>query len=291
MGHLRPEINEQHIDQVRQLLRDHPDWHRSRLSVELCELWGWKSDTGQLKDISCRDLLRSLECAGEIKLPQKRRLGAVKAKSGEVGRQLSLFSEAPQPMIETNLKAVMPVAIEIADARDKISEFKSYIDQYHYLAYGRSVGECIRYLVRSRDAGEYFSSQEIEEYFRCFLDILDRGDAEYQRAIEGKQIVVRYNEEKCLLRRLREYADEHLRFITNPNVPRGNNGAERGAKEAKRKVRVSGGFRSDKGADNYARSTSVIGTMRKNDMDVFQGLKDILNGETLSFGFQPCGSG
>jgi hypothetical protein len=141
------------------------------------------------------------------------------------------------------------------------------------------------------DAGVYFSEQEKKEYYREFLDILDRGDAEYQKAIEGKQTIVRYNEEKCLLRRLREYADEHLRFITNPEVPRGNNGAERGAKEAKRKVRVSGGFRSDKGADNYARSTSVIGTMRKNDMNVFQGLKDIMNGETLSFGFQLCGSG
>jgi len=137
------------------------------------------------------------------------------------------------------------------------------------------------------DQGEYFSDQEIEEYFRRFLEILDRGEAEYQNAIEGKWTIVRFNEERCLLKRLREYVDEHLRYITNPEVPRGNNGAERGAKEAKRKVRVSGGFRSDTGADNYARSTSVIGTMRKNDMNVFQGIKDILNGQTLDFNFEP----
>jgi hypothetical protein len=141
------------------------------------------------------------------------------------------------------------------------------------------------------DRGEYFSDEEKEGYFRIFLEILDRGDAEYQKAIEGKQTVVRYNEEKCLLKRLREYVDEHLRYITNPEVPRGNNGAERGAKEAKRKMRVSGGFRSDSGADNYARVTSVIGTMRKNDMNVFQGIKDILDGESLSFGFQHQESG
>jgi hypothetical protein len=138
---------------------------------------------------------------------------------------------------------------------------------------------------------EYFSVQEIEAYFRRFLDILNRGDTEYQKAIDGKQTIVRYNEEKCLLKRLREYVNEHLRYLTHPEVPRGNNGAERGAKEAKRKVRVSGGFRSNSGANNYARATSVIGTMRKNDMNVFQGIKDILNGETLSFDFQPCESG
>ena len=68
------------------------------------------------------------------------------------------------------------------------------------------------------------------------------GDAEYQQAIEGEQKIVWYNEEKCLLKRLREYVPEHLRYITVPEVPRGNTGAEHGAKEAKRKVHVSGGF-------------------------------------------------
>jgi len=133
------------------------------------------------------------------------------------------------------------------------------------------------------DRGEYFSEQEIKDYYNKFLEILDMGDAEYQQAIEGKQRIVRFNEEKCLLKRLREYANEHLRYITVPEVPCGNSGAERCAKEAKRKVRVSGGFRSDKGADNYARVTSVISTMRKQKMDIFQGIKDIMNGKTLDF--------
>ena len=140
------------------------------------------------------------------------------------------------------------------------------------------------------DKGEYFSNQEIKDYFIRFLEILDMGDAEYQQAIEGKQRIARYNEEKCLLKRLRKYAAEHLRYITVPEVPRGNTGAERGAKEAKRKVRVSGGFRSDKGANNYARVTSVVSTMRRHKMDVFQGIKDILNGETLNFSSPPIDS-
>ncbi len=139
--------------------------------------------------------------------------------------------------------------------------------------------------------GEYFSDQEIKDYFTRFLEILDMGDAEYQQAIEGKQRIVRYNEEKCLLKRLREYVSEHLRYITVPEVPRGNSGAERGAKEAKRKVRVSGGFRSDKGADNYARVTSVVSTMDKHKMDVFQGIKEILNGKIIDFNSLPIDSG
>ncbi len=140
------------------------------------------------------------------------------------------------------------------------------------------------------DINEYFNDQEIKDYFTGFLKILDMGDAEYRQAIEGKQKIVRFNEERCLLKRLREYVCEHLRYISDPIVPRGNNGAERSAKEAKRKVRVSGGFRSDKGADNYARVTSVVSTMNKQKMNIFQGFKDILNGETLVFNSQPSDS-
>jgi len=48
-------------------------------------------------------------------------------------------------------------------------------------------------------------------------------------------------------------------------------------------VRVSGGFRSDSGADNYACITSGASNMSKDKMDVFQGIKDIMKGKTLNF--------
>jgi hypothetical protein len=151
MGHIRPEITQQHIEQIKRLLDEHPDWNRTRLSRELCELWGWKSDVGQIKDISCRDLLRALEAGGLVTLPPRERMKVLEGRSRGTGIQLGLF-EADQPMpIEAKLGAAVPLAVEIADARDRIGEFKSYIDRFHYLGYGRSVGECMRYMVRSRD--------------------------------------------------------------------------------------------------------------------------------------------
>jgi hypothetical protein len=146
MAHTRPEIDNQIITQIKQLLNDHPDWLRSRLSKELCELWGWKSENGQLKDISCRDLLRSLDAAGKIKLPPPQ--NKARGKGGTASVQLFLHDETP---IETRLKMVTPVIVEIADAPERIGEFKSFIEQYHYLGYGQSVGECIRYMAWSRD--------------------------------------------------------------------------------------------------------------------------------------------
>jgi len=146
MIHNRPEITEQHMDQIRQLLNEHPDWHRSRLSKELCELWGWKSGNGQAKDISCRDLLRSLDTAGQIKLPPQQRAARKKGRSASI--QLSFHDTTP---IEKGLKDVLPLTVQIVTSKEGMDEYKSLIEQYHYLGYGQSVGECMRYMVRSKN--------------------------------------------------------------------------------------------------------------------------------------------
>ena len=146
MTYNRPEITAQHIEQIRQLISEHPDWHRSRLSVELCKLWGWIGANNLPKDISCRDLLRSLDAAGQIKLPPKQRGTRKKGHRADV--QLALHDTTP---VHKKLKEVLPLAVQIAASKVEMAEYKSLIEQYHYLGYGQSVGECMRYMVRGND--------------------------------------------------------------------------------------------------------------------------------------------
>ena len=68
MGHNKPEITSEHINQIKTLMYENPGWNRTVLSKKLCELWDWKSLAGQIKDISCWDLLRSLDRKGLISL-------------------------------------------------------------------------------------------------------------------------------------------------------------------------------------------------------------------------------
>jgi hypothetical protein len=135
--------------------------------------------------------------------------------------------------------------------------------------------------------GEYFGESETADIFKEYASIIDGGLAEYEAAIAGKKNIIYYNEEKCLLNRLKEYTPEHLRFVTDKLVPCGNNIAEQCAKEVKRKMKAAGCYRSDKGADNYARSASVISTLKKQKMDVFAGITDIFAGKTLEFSMAP----
>jgi len=53
MGHNKPTITGEHINQIKILINENPDWNRTVLSKKLCELWDWRSPVGQAKDISC----------------------------------------------------------------------------------------------------------------------------------------------------------------------------------------------------------------------------------------------
>ena len=116
-----------------------------------------------------------------------------------------------------------------------------------------------------------------------YTEILDRGQKEYDSAIEGKKNITYYDEERRLLSRLRKYLIEHLRFLTDFEVPFSNNGAEHGAKHVKGKQKASGGFRSDSGVDNYAVIASVIATLRKQRKHIFTAIKNAFMGQSPSF--------
>ena len=61
-------LTEVDVNEVRMLLREHPSWHRTRLSRELCGRWHWQRPDGQMKDMACRELLLKLESRALIKL-------------------------------------------------------------------------------------------------------------------------------------------------------------------------------------------------------------------------------
>ena len=86
-----------------------------------------------------------------------------------------------------------------------------------------------------------------------------------------------------LLIRLREYKEDVLRFMEKPEVPFTNNQAERDLRMIKCKQKISGGFRTKKGAENFATIRSVISTVKKQSLDILESIKDIIQGKTIVF--------
>ena len=115
-------------------------------------------------------------------------------------------------------------------------------------------------------------------------------DKEYERIIALGNDETPYNiasrkqsKARNLLDRFISYKAEVCRFANDFDVPFDNNQAERDIRFVKVKQKVSGGFRSEYGADNFAISSSVIGTAVKQKKSVFYTVKDIFLGVNSLF--------
>ena len=134
------------LEQVRRLLANHPEWSRYRLSRELCQVWGWRNLTGQIKDMAARTLLLKLEQRGWVRLPTRRRL----SPNRMLHKQIRRLAHPTDP-ITGALGDLQPLQIlELSRSPAVRPVFDSLLQQHHYLSYTSAVGQNVKYLVRDR---------------------------------------------------------------------------------------------------------------------------------------------
>ena len=140
----RPQITEELLTQIRWTISENPDWGRERISIHLCELWDWRVPGGNVKDISCRDMLRALDKAGSITLPAPKNLNwqSPRKKAAHLCHDMTEITDV--------LGNLRPLSVEVVERGAALTEFKSLIAQYHYLGFDRTVGENMKYMARCK---------------------------------------------------------------------------------------------------------------------------------------------
>lgn len=125
--------------------------------------------------------------------------------------------------------------------------------------------------------------------------VIEAGFAEYDRIValgwaanpspaserEEKQPVKGRKKEspaRRMLSRLTQYREETLAFLKDLTVPFANNQAERDQRMVKVQQKISGGFRSEGGADSFCRIRSYIETARKQGQPVLGSLEEVFRG-------------
>ena len=79
-----------------------------------------------------------------------------------------------------------------------------------------------------------------------------------------------------LLIRLRNFKDDVLRFVSDMNVPFTNNQAEQDIRMIKVKQKISGGFRSQNGADVFCTIRGFISTNRKQNLNILDAISSYI---------------
>jgi hypothetical protein len=143
------EIRNPEIETIREILTASPHSNRSAISVQVCEKLGWRQPNGKPQDVACREILRTLEQHGLIRLP-----APLTRSPNQVKRSRSLEAQEfsfPPREIEAALSDVPPVTLTLVEGRASSKMFTELMDRHHYLGYQWSVGRSVKYLFRMGD--------------------------------------------------------------------------------------------------------------------------------------------
>lgn len=141
-------LGEEELTAVRELIVQHPEWSRRRISQQLCVSWDWRNGVGQYKDMAARTLLVKLEQRGLIQLPPRRQTPINRMRA--TIRQPRLWDQTP---IQSGLAELGPLQVEeVSRERARREELAAALEQFHYLGSGGgTVGENLQYRVAQAD--------------------------------------------------------------------------------------------------------------------------------------------
>ena len=137
------------------------------------------------------------------------------------------------------------------------------------------------------DAGGVLPAPASRRYRNRYRKVLAEADSESpppeKTERQGSRGRIPRSKARNLLERLRNYENEVLKFMVDPEVPFSNNQAENDIRMTKVQQKISGCFRSWDGALIFCRVRSYLSTCRKQGITATNALRLLFEGKSPDF--------
>ena len=141
--------------------------------------------------------------------------------------------------------------------------------------------------VAVEDAGGCLTAADSMKYRQKYRDLLQEAQKECPPPDEsqrkGKRGRLKRSKARNLLERLTDYENETLLFMDDEKVPFTNNQGERDIRMTKVQQKISGCFRSMKGAEIFCRVRGYLSTCKKNGVKPTEALRLLFEGKLPQF--------
>ena len=143
---------------------------------------------------------------------------------------------------------------------------------------------CHKKNVLSAEGRTSFTDEELQQYMKQYDHIVANGLVANPLPTRkpGKRGRLKKGKICCLLERFQDCKADILRFATDWRVPYTNNAAEQAIRFARVKEKVSGCFRTVKGAEHFARVLSFISTAVRHGISSFDACLSLRNSTALA---------
>jgi hypothetical protein len=128
------------LEQIRFLIKQKPKFNRTRLSVEVCQMFQWLKPDGKVKDMSCRVAMLRMEKDGLIQLPPSTR-----AKKPVRKIEFTSATEPQNPVI-CPVNQLPKLQLQMV-TKATSALWNEYIERYHYLGHSPLPGAQLRYFI------------------------------------------------------------------------------------------------------------------------------------------------
>ena len=149
-------------------------------------------------------------------------------------------------------------------------------------ALGNLLSEIKAAVDAAKGEGRVLTPEKIAAFEEQYLRVLEAGKEELEASdlheVPGKRGRKKQSKAKNLLDRCYKYQKEILAFMKDSSIPFTNNQAERNHRMMKLKQKISGTFRSEKGARNFCRIRGFISMIKKHGRQVLPELMRVFEG-------------